>query len=151
MHTTHPLYVLMALALVGCAPTRPDPPEGAAPPISGPVCFDARHFRDIEVVGDHELVVHQGAHRSFRVVLRDSCPELEKARSLGFSSGPSRIVGRGPDGLPLYAEPLWPSGRICADGFSRVVAYPPFHQFDRPLVGCRIGHIARTEPSDLPQ
>ena len=140
------LTVGMLLAGCASAPRSIGPPSDQMQNRDASVCFDGHRIHDIESIGPREVVVRLRGEPAYRVVLRDACPGIEGASALGFSSGPSRIVGTGSEGLPVYAESREPSGRVCAGGFSRLIAYPAFYRFDQPLAGCRIAHIEALRP-----
>lgn len=130
----------LALALSSCVSVNEygDRPASA----SRDHCLDAtRQMRDFEVVSDREVLVDYGA-REYRVVLKNTCPDLRDADYIGFATGPDRYVGRTRQG-PIYASPVDGASRICGRANERLTVRDTLDDFSRPRMGCAIESVQR--------
>lgn len=127
---------LVAVALAGCAST-----SGAA---STQDCLDAtRSVTGFEVESPTSVRVTLAPSRAYRVTLEQPCSDLGRAAGVGFANGPARLIGRGSDGQPLWANSVSGSPRICGRPGDQLTIRETFSRFDMPAPSCRIDRIER--------
>lgn len=137
--TAKPLGVAFAcVVLAGCVTTS----ESSA----GRHCVDAtRPTYGFEVESNTSVVVTSAPSRRYRVTLAEPCDELMRAGGVGFSNSPSRMVGRGRDGMPVWANAIQGSPMICGRAGDRLTIRGTFSGFDAPQPSCRIARVERLE------
>lgn len=107
-------------------------------------CLDAsRTVRKFEQVGPREVLVTIDVNRVYRVELANDCPVLAKAESVSFANGHPRMVGRGPNGAPFWANSINGNTLICGSAGDRLMVRERFDDFSSPQMGCRIQTVER--------
>jgi hypothetical protein len=110
----------------------------------GQDCVDAtRPTYGFVVESPTSVVVTSAPSRKYRVSLAHPCPELERASGVGFANGPARWIGRGPDGMPLWANSIQGSRMICGHAGDRLTIREVGDRFDAPSPSCKISGIQR--------